>query len=132
MVLAWIFYVAWMGCMVASMGGKISLPEERARIAALILGIVFFVLDVACLYCFLTWYAKEDRETRVEEQDERNQMIRGRAAENAHLFVSVSLVIVMFILMFCEEWTGVWLAGAVNVAGNLLNLLLIGYYQKKY
>lgn len=79
----------------------------------------------------LSLYIKENRELRIEEEDERNQMIRGIAAQNTNLVFVFLLVAAMIVLSALNYTLAAVILMAIILIGNLVNLLFIGYYDKR-
>ena len=92
-----------------------------------IVGIVFFLVAFICMYKSITVWVETDKEAKIEENDERNQQIRGKVAEDVNVFSSVVFAIVMMILLMNNQILGVIL---IAIANFLINLFQTFRFKK--
>ena len=93
-----------------------------------IVGIVFFLVAFICMYKSITVWVETDKEAKIEENDERNQQIRGKVAEDVNVFSAVVFAVVMMILLMNNQILGVILIAIANILINLFQT----YRFKKY
>lgn len=95
-------------------------------------GIGFILLGILLTIVGARLAIEQDEEAKREEYDERNCMIRGKAAENAMLFITVAMLVTecVFMVMGSEIESNI-LAGVMAVC-VLVWIGWICYYQKKY
>lgn len=106
--------------------------ESGMLIFLRILGIAAIIGAMLCAYCYLGEVMKNDEELEREEKDERNAMIRGKAAQNTML-IMILLMLVMELIFICLEYLiPALMVAIVMFVGTMGQLLMIGYYQKKY
>lgn len=106
--------------------------ESGMLIFLRILGIAAIIGAMLCSYCYLGEMMKNDEELEREENDERNAMIRGKAAQNTML-IMILLMLVMELIFICLEYLiPALMVAIVMFVGTMGQLLMIGYYQKKY
>lgn len=106
--------------------------ESGMLIFLRILGIAAIIGAMLCAYCYLGEVMKNDEELEREENDERNAMIRGKAAQNTML-IMILLMLVMELIFICLEYLiPALMVAIVMFVGTMGQLLMIGYYQKKY
>lgn len=101
------------------------------KVGVILLGVLLLLLSCVLCYMLLSLYIKENRELRIEEEDERNQMIRGIAAQNTNLVFVFLLVAAMIVLSALNYTLAAVILMAIILIGNLVNLLFIGYYDKR-
>lgn len=95
-------------------------------------GILGMTGGVACVYFYFGKAIESDEGLQREEKDERNEMIRGKAAQNTILLLTFLLLFVELILICMKYSIPALLIGIVMFLGAQINMLLICYYQKKY
>lgn len=106
--------------------------ESGMLIFLRIAGIAAIIGAMLCAYCYLGEVMKNDEELEREENDERNAMIRGKAAQNTML-IMILLMLVMELIFICLEYLiPALMVAIVMFVGTMGQLLMIGYYQKKY
>lgn len=101
------------------------------KIGIILLGTLLVLLTCVLCYMLLSSYIKQNRELRIEEEDERNQMIRGIAAQNTNLVLIFLLVAAMIVLSALNYTLPAIILIAITLIGNFVNMLLIGYYDKR-
>lgn len=97
-----------------------------------IAGIAAIVGAVLCVYCYLGEVIQNDEELEREEKDERNEMIRGKAAQNTILVMTILMLVAELIFICLEYLIPALMVGMIMFVGVMGHLLMIGYYQKKY
>ena len=95
-------------------------------------GVIFVIGAIACLLLFLNNFFNRDENSRIEENDERNIMIRGKASGISMLITIFVMLIVEFILICIGESTAAILVAIAMYLCGFIQILLICYYQKKY
>jgi hypothetical protein len=95
-------------------------------------GVIFVIGAIACLLLFLNDFFNRDENSRIEENDERNIMIRGKAAGISMLITIFAMLIVEFILICIGDLKAASLVAIVMFLCGFVQILLIGYYQRKY
>lgn len=109
--------------------GKIG---NAAAVLLKIVGVLCVVGVVPCVYVYLGRLVKEDEELQREEQDERNQMIRGKAAQNTVLLMTVLMLFVELLFICLSYVMPALVVGIAVYISVQAQVLLISYYQKKY
>lgn len=126
--------ICWVGgvTLIISGGSTILFHLKGAlKVGVILLGVLLLLLSCVLCYMLLSSYIKENRELRIEEEDERNQMIRGIAAQNTNLVFVFLLVAAMIVLSALNYTLAAVILMAIILIGNLVNLLFIGYYDKR-
>jgi len=95
-------------------------------------GIIFIIGAIACLTLYLNNFFNHDENLKIEENDERNIMIRGKAAQTSMMITTFVMLIVEFILICIGDSTAAFLVAIAMFLCVFLQILLICYYQKKY
>lgn len=81
---------------------------------------------------YLNNVANHDENLKIEQNDERNTMIRGKAAETSIMITTLVMVIVEFILICIGYVTPALLVGLAMFLCFFVQILSFVYYQKKY
>lgn len=126
--------ICWVGgvTLIISGGTNVLFYLKGAlKVGVILLGVLLLLLSCVLCYMLLSLYIKENRELRIEEEDERNQMIRGIAAQNTNLVFVFLLVAAMIVLSALNYTLAAVILMAIILIGNLVNLLFIGYYDKR-
>ncbi|MBO4998058.1 MAG: hypothetical protein J6D02_08680 [Lachnospira sp.] len=126
--------ICWVGgvTLIISGGTNVLFHLKGAlKVGVILLGVLLLLLSCVLCYMLLSLYIKENRELRIEEEDERNQMIRGIAAQNTNLVFVFLLVAAMIVLSALNYTLAAVILMAIILIGNLVNLLFIGYYDKR-
>ena len=126
--------ICWVGgvTLIISGGSTILFHLKGAlKVGVILLGVLLLLLSCVLCYMLLSSYIKENRELRIEVEDERNQMIRGIAAQNTNLVFVFLLVAAMIVLSALNYTLAAVILMAIILIGNLVNLLFIGYYDKR-
>lgn len=95
-------------------------------------GILGMIGSIVCIYFYFGKVVESDEELEREEKDERNEMIRGKAAQNTMLLMNLSLLFIALLFICLEYFVPALLVGIVMCAGAQVNVLMIAHYQKKY
>lgn len=93
-----------------------------------IVGIIFFIFAFISMYKAVNIWFDTDKEAKIEENDERNILIRGKVAQDVNLFSSVVFTLIMIILLIANEMLGVILIALAHFATNMYQ----AYRFKKY
>ena len=97
----------------------------------IILGVLFIVGAVVFIAFYINSWVKSSKELTVGEKDERNIMIRGKAAEKT-IFITVFMMLALeFLLMILKENLAAILVSVVMFIASFLNIIFIVIYQKK-
>jgi len=97
-----------------------------------ITGLIFIAISLLFIILYLKSIMKSDKDFVIEENDERNKMIRGKAAEKTLVIVAFSMFILEFLFICLKENLAAILLSIVMFTCVTINLILISYYQKKY
>lgn len=81
---------------------------------------------------YLNNVANHDENFKIEQNDERNIMIRGKAAETSMLITTFVMLIVELILICMGDTTSALLIAIAMFLCAFSQMLLFVYYQKKY
>lgn len=109
---------------------NMGLPKE-INIIFIIFGIVFLIAAIVILVLYLNDLVKSSKELTINEADERNVMIRGKAAVNT-MFITVFMMLALeFLLIILKETLAALLVSAVMFFACFLNIIFIAIYQKK-
>lgn len=95
-------------------------------------GVFLIVAAIICLIRYLNCLTQEDEELRIAEKDERNVMIRGKAAQDSMLITTILLLSIELILICTGTFLASVLVCGVMVLSNWGHFFLINYYGKKY
>lgn len=118
---------------ICSLNEKLGIPLTiTERIVVGIVGILFIIGAIACLILYINNFFNNDEDAKIEENDERNIMIRGKVAEKSLLVTTLVMVIVEFILICIGYVTPALLVGLAMFLCFFVEMLLFIYYQKKY
>lgn len=97
-----------------------------------ITGLIFIAISLLFIILYLNSIMKSDKDFVIEENDERNKMIRGKAAEKTLVIVAFSMFILEFLFICLKENLAAILLSIAMFTCVTINLILISYYQKKY
>lgn len=95
-------------------------------------GFVLLVAALAGMVQFIHRKVERDEELKREESDERNVMIRGKAAENTVVLIVFVMLLVEFIFICMGDTIPAFILAAAIAVCIYVNIWLILYYQKKY
>lgn len=104
--------------------------SQRGIILTGIGGIICILTTIGCAYLWLKGIVKNDEEWIISENDERNKMIRGKAAENAMVFSVVVMLVIEGILIVLGDLRAAILVSVAMVICTLFQMYLIVHYQK--
>lgn len=97
-----------------------------------IIGVTLSILTTTgCVYLWLRNILKKNDEYLIEENDERNKMIRGKVAEHTMVLFVVVMVIVEGILIVLGDLRATILVSIAMFICISFDLYLILYFQKK-
>jgi len=105
--------------------------SQRGIILTGIGGIICILTTIGCAYLWLKGIVKNDEEWIISENDERNKMIRGKAAEHTMVLFVVVMVIVEGILIVLGDLRAAILVSVAMFVCVSFELYLILYLQKK-
>lgn len=112
---------------------KMNLGLENSLIIFLgIIGVLCLILTVVFICLCLNCVVNDDEKLKIEENDERNKMIRGKTAEQSLLINSIIMLVIICILIIIREYTASFIVAVGTFIGSLIRIFLISYYQKKY
>ncbi len=94
-------------------------------------GIIFFIAAFLGMYKAVNIWFETDEEAKLEENDERNIMIRGKVAQDVNLFSSVIFSLIMVILLIANEMIGVLLIALAHFATNIYQALRFKKYEEE-
>ncbi len=96
------------------------------------LGVIFLLLAIGCMVLYMKHYVNSNEELVIEEQDERNIMIRRKAAELTIPVIVVLLFVVEAILILLGDTRAAIIISIASFIGVNVQMYLILYFQKKY
>lgn len=116
-----------------SVKGEIGIHLSLAgKVAAGAGGVLLILAAIACLIRYMNCLVEEDEEIKIAEKDERNVMIRGKAAQDSMLITTILLLSIELILICTRAFLASVLVCGVMVISNWGQVYLINYYGKKY
>lgn len=125
-------YVLGIGSIVFAVAGEKWEISRVWQIALTIIGVVALLLFVFAIYRYLTRYIAAHKEWEIEEKDERNEMIRGKASVQCTFIMSFLLLAADVILIVSRQWLAVAVLCALNLIEVTLHAILFAYYEKQY
>lgn len=131
--IAIIMYLIGIGLIsIGTFNSKPELGLSKWSIMLTIIGVTLCILTTTgCVFLWIRNILKKDDEYLIEENDERNKMIRGKAAENAMVFFVVVMVIVEGILIVLGDLRAAILVSIAMFGCVSFEIYLILYFQKK-
>lgn len=106
--------------------------SSEATISLQIVGIILWVSTIFFIYLYVNSLAKENKELMVEDKDERNRMIRGKAAENTLLIMTFIIFILNAIFICLKESLVSIILSLIIFLYVIINVIFVSYYNKKY
>lgn len=97
-----------------------------------IVGIILIGFCIVFAYLYIKQIIRGSEELSRGEKDERNIMIRGRAAVNSFLVMTFIMLLLEMILLIMGELTAAVLLSIAMFLCVNVNTYMIMYYQKKY
>ncbi len=94
-------------------------------------GIIFFIVAFLGMYKAVNIWFENDKEAKIEENDERNIMIRGKVAQDVNLFSTVVFSLVMVVLLIAGEMLGVILIALAHFATSVYQTLRFKKYEEE-
>lgn len=132
--IAMIMYLIGIGLIsIGAFNSKAELGLSKWSIMLTIIGVTLSILTTTgCVYLWLRNILKKNDEYLIEENDERNKMIRGKAAEHTMVLFVVVMVIVEGILIVLGDLRAAILVSVAMFVCVSFELYLILYLQKKF
>lgn len=96
------------------------------------IGIIFVIGALICLVLYMNNFFNHDEDLKIGENDERNIMIRGKAAQASMMITIFVMLIVECILICTGDLIASLLVAIAMFLCGFVQILLICYYQKKY
>ena len=97
-----------------------------------ILGIFSMLFAMICMIRIVVIMFQTNKEMKISEQDERNIMIRGKAAQLTIVILSLLMLILEGILIVMSESTAAILVAITFMLGMIVYVFLIGHFDKRY
>jgi len=94
-------------------------------------GCLGFFLGIALLAFYLISLVKDNKELQIEEKDERNIAIRGKASQTAYLITTILLLVILVVFICINLNIAALLTGLVMLVHSFSLVFLIAYYSKK-
>ena len=124
-----------------SMGLFLLLSRQINRIAELklsnttiiwmgVFGIICTLLTMVCVIRLLIIMFKTNVELNISEQDERNMMIRGKAAEYTVTILSILMLMLEGVLIVMGQSLAAFLIAITFMLGIIAQLFLIRHFDK--
>ncbi|SHI90827.1 hypothetical protein [Clostridium intestinale] len=131
--MAIIMYLISIGLIsIGAFNSKAELGLSKWSIMLTIIGVTLCILTTfGCVYLWLRNILGNDEEAIIEENDERNKMIRGKAAEHTMVLFVVVMVIVEGILIVLGDLRAAILVSVAMFVCVSFDLYFILYLQKK-
>ncbi|WP_315114874.1 hypothetical protein [Clostridium intestinale] len=131
--MAIIMYLISIGLIsIGAFNSRAELGLSKWSIMLTIIGVTLCILTTfGCVYSWLRNILGNDEEAIIEENDERNKMIRGKAAEHTMVLFVVVMVIVEGILIVLGDLRAAILVSVAMFVCVSFELYLILYLQKK-
>lgn len=131
--MAIIMYLISIGLIsIGAFNSKAELGLSKWSIMLTIIGVTLCILTTfGCVYLWLRNILGNDEEAIIEENDERNKMIRGKAAEHTMVLFVVVMVIVEGILIVLGDLRAAILVSVAMFVCVSFELYFILYLQKK-
>lgn len=124
-----------------SMGLLLLLSRQINRIAELklsnttiiwmgVFGVICTLLTMACVIRLLIIMFQTNVELNISEQDERNMMIRGKAAEYTVTILSILMLMLEGVLIVMGQSLAAFLIAITFMLGIIAQLFLIRHFDK--
>lgn len=94
-------------------------------------GIIAFLVGVVCIYRGINTWVASDEEATIEENDERNQIIRGKVAQDVCLAQSIVLTLIMIVLAALGQWIAVILLAVEEIGVNVYQMFRFKKYHEE-
>lgn len=104
--------------------------DDTARLIQII-GTVLTLAGLILMYFAINSTVNNDKDLKISENDERYNMIRGKAAQICSLVSSYLLVALLFVFIIMDLSTPAIMLGVVMFINNWVNIFAVGYYDKK-
>lgn len=125
-----ILFLSIMGLMIAFGGNVLGIDFPRNDIVHIGFGFVGFMY---LMISFTIWYMSKDKQTVIEDKDERNNLIVSMASSVAYLFQNLLLLTAMFLMTFMGYMNKVsmFTLCTIFVLSFLVFLISRLYYSRK-
>ena len=127
-ILCWIISLTFF--VIASLSEDFDLGNI-GKIGFGIVGILVFLLGIRILYKGITAWVESDKEAKIEQHDERNEIIRGKVAQDVNLFSSIIYTVIMFVLMVADQMLGVVLIAVAHIVTNIYQTVRFAKYYNE-
>ena len=104
--------------------------DNTARLIQII-GLVVLMAGLILMYFAINSAVENDHELKISEGDERDNIIRGKAAQICMLVSSYLLVALLMIFIIMDLSTPAIMLGVVLFINNFVNIFAVSYYDKK-
>lgn len=95
-----------------------------------IVGIICTLLTMVCVIRLLTIMVQTNVELNISEQDERNMMIRGKAAEYTLTILSILMLMLEGVLIVMGQSVAAFLIAITFMLGIIAQMFLIRHFDK--
>lgn len=131
--MAIIMYLIAIGLIsIGTFNSKAELGLSKWSIMLTIIGVVICIITtMGCVYLWIRMILGNDEEAIIEENDERNKMIRGKAAEHTMVLFVVVMLIVEGILIVLGDLRAAILVSIAMFGCISFEIYLILHFQKK-
>lgn len=107
------------------------LVSENTAILIQIIGLCLFMAGLILIYFCINSIVKNDAELKISEEDERYNLIRGKAAQFSFMLNSYLLVALLMIFIITDYSLPAIMLGAVMLINVFVNMAAVTYYDKK-
>ncbi|SCN24933.1 hypothetical protein N3C_2075 [Clostridium sp. N3C] len=116
---------------IAASNKKFDLQLSTGIIVVLkVTGLILICAAILFIFLSVNVLVESDKDLKIEENDERKIMIRGKAAENSFLITSIALLILEFIFICLgKDLASILIAIVLFIS---IQGILISLYQKKH
>ena len=131
----WLWTMILVGIGIAAGAGLLRLGLNKTYQGVLI-GVGAGMFGVCCSKLWMGWFERKNpelqRQSRIEEQDERNTIIRNRAKAKAGEVLQWLVMAMAYLLILIDAplWA-VLLTVGVFLIYNVLSLWLVGWYGRQ-
>lgn len=127
-----LLYMIGIGCLMSAMLKEILGIPSWGQIILVVASVVAVILAMLVIIGYFRRLSHSSREWHIEEEDERNQFIRGKAAEDVNLVHTIGSLVLVVVLCYRKEWVGVSIICLLGIIETMTHFLRFGYYDKKY
>lgn len=104
--------------------------DNTARLIQII-GTILLMAGLILMYFCINSAVKNDAELKISEEDERYNVIRGKAAQICSLVSSYLLVALLMAFIIMDYSTPAIMLGVIMFVNMFVNIAAINYYDKK-